>query len=221
MRFVHKDGHSHPPDWVDGEGAASDRHRPNEPCVGPSCQEALLRVGGQPVTDPELVAAWRGGDESAATQLVHRYAAALGRYLAASGAASAEVEDLVQDTFFNAFRGLHGWRGDGSFRGWLYRIAGNVLKDRFRQNKGRVFLEIEEHDIVGAADPAGELAADEMGRQLQAGLRRLPRLQREVFLLRVQQGLDYSEIAASLGSTPGAARVHYHHAVRRLKELLA
>ena len=48
----------------------------------------------------------------------------------------------------------------------------------------------------------------------------LPRLQREVFLRRAQQGGDYEEIAAALGTTPGAARVHYHHAVKRLKELL-
>ena len=178
-------------------------------------------MGGEGVTDPELVAAWRGGDESAAGDLVRRHASALGRYLAATGAASAEVEDLVQDTFFKAFRGLDGWRGDGSFRGWLFRIAGNLLKDRFRQNKGRVFLEIEEHDIADASDPAGELAADETGRLLQDGLLRLPRLQREVFLLRVQQGMEYAEIARTLGSTPGAARVHYHHAVKRLKELLA
>ena len=172
-------------------------------------------------TDPELVAAWRAGSEAAAGHLVQRHAAALGRYLAAGGAASAEVEDLVQDTFFKAFRGLDGWRGDGSFRGWLFRIAGNLLKDRFRQNKGRIFLEIETHDVADHADPAGEFAADETGRLLQAGLLRLPRLQREVFLLRVQQGLDYAEIASALGSTTGAARVHYHHAVKRLKELLA
>ena len=177
-------------------------------------------MGGEPVTDPELVAAWRTGDELAASQLVHRHASALARYLAASGASTSDVEDLVQDTFFKAFRGLHGWRGEGSFRGWLCRIAGNVLKDRFRQNKGRVFLEIEESDAAAASDPYGELAADETGRQLERGLGRLPRLQREVFLLRVQQGLEYTEIAATVGSTPGAARVHYHHAVRRLKELL-
>jgi RNA polymerase sigma-70 factor (ECF subfamily) len=48
----------------------------------------------------------------------------------------------------------------------------------------------------------------------------LPRLQREVFLLRTQQGSGYTEIAATLGTTPGAARVHYHHAVKRLKELV-
>lgn len=181
----------------------------------------MALVGADGPTDAELVTAWRAGDELAAGQLVHRHSAALGRYLSASGAAGAEVEDLVQDTFFKAFRGLHGWRGEGSLRGWLFRIAGNLLKDRFRQNKGRVFLEIEQHNIADPADPAGELAADETVRVLEAGLLRLPRLQREVFLLRVQQGLDYAEIASALGSTTGAARVHYHHAVKRLKEFLA
>jgi len=46
-------------------------------------------------------------------------------------------------------------------------------------------------------------------------------MQREVFLLRAQQGLAYDEIAAALGTTHGAARVHYHHAVKRLKEYLS
>jgi RNA polymerase sigma-70 factor, ECF subfamily len=60
-----------------------------------------------------------------------------------------------------------------------------------------------------------------MEARLAAGLERLPRMQREVFLLRAQQGLEYEEIAAALGTTPGAARVHFHHAVKRLKEQLA
>ncbi|MES2305910.1 MAG: RNA polymerase sigma factor [Gemmatimonadota bacterium] len=170
--------------------------------------------------DPELVAAWRRGDEQAADQLVRRHAAALGRYLAAAGAGSADVDDLVQDTFFRAFRGLEGWRGDGTFRGWLFRIAGNLLKDRFRAGKGRVFLEIADQDLVDHADPEGELVASEVGEQLAKGLQGLPRLQREVFLLRVQQGLEYGEIALALSTTPGAARVHFHHAVKKLKELL-
>lgn len=171
--------------------------------------------------DPELVAAWRRGDELAADQLVRRHSAALGRYLAAGGAASADVDDLVQDTFFRAFRGLEGWRGEGSFRGWLFRIAGNLLKDRFRSGKGRIFLTLEDRDLADHADPEGELVADEVGQQLTEGLSRLARMQREVFLLRVQQGLDYAEIAAALSTSPGAARVHYHYAVKRLKEWLA
>jgi RNA polymerase sigma-70 factor, ECF subfamily len=172
-------------------------------------------------SDPDLVAAWRGGDELAAAQLVRRHAASLSRYLAGAGAASAEVEDLVQETFFKAFRALDGWRGDASLRGWLFRIASNLLKDRFRQNKGRIYLEIEDQDLPDRSDPAGEFAADEAERQLKAGLGRLPHLQREVFLLRVQQGMEYGEIAVVLGTTPGAARVHYHHAVKRLKEWMA
>ncbi len=171
--------------------------------------------------DPELVLAWRAGDEGAASQLVHRHARSLARYLASLGAPASDVDDLVQDTFFKAFRGVAGWRGDGSFRAWLFRIAGNVLKDQFRQTRGRFFLELEDDQLTDSADPAGDLAATEAAAVLQRGLLRLPRLQREVFLLRVQQGMEYGEIAAAVGSTPGAARVHYHHAVKRLKELLA
>src|SRR5947199_130234 len=62
--------------------------------------------------------------------------------------------------------------------------------------------------------------AGEAEARLLQHLPELPRMQREVFLLRAQQGLDYEEIAAALGTTPGAARVHYHHAVKRLKEHL-
>jgi RNA polymerase sigma-70 factor (ECF subfamily) len=171
-------------------------------------------------SDPELVTAWRQGDEGAATELVHRHAQALGRYLSARGAASADLDDLVQETFFKAFRGLGGWRGEGSFRAWVFQIAGNLLRDRFRQSKGRIFLELDDHDLTTNADPAGELAASEAADRLKEGLAALPRLQREVFLLRVQQGMEYGEIAAAVGSTPGAARVHYHHAVKRLKEWL-
>ena len=57
-----------------------------------------------------------------------------------------------------------------------------------------------------------------MEGRLAEGVARLPRMQREVFLLRAQQGLEYEEIAAALGTSAGAARVHYHHAVKRLKE---
>ena len=62
--------------------------------------------------------------------------------------------------------------------------------------------------------------AGETERRLTDGLARLPRMQREVFLLRAQQGLEYDDIAAALGTSSGAARVHYHHAVKRLKEWL-
>ncbi len=173
-----------------------------------------------PRSDVALVAAYRLGDQAAAAELVTRHGAALGRYLYAAGAAVADVEDLVQEAFFRAFRALDTWRGEASFRGWLFRIGSNLRKDQYRKNAGRVHLSIQDHDVADHSDPLGEAGASEMEYRLQKGLLGLSRLQREVFLLRAQQGMDYEEICRVLGTTPGAARVHYHHAVKRLKELM-
>jgi RNA polymerase sigma-70 factor, ECF subfamily len=171
-------------------------------------------------SDHALAAAYRAGDERAAAELVRRHAPAVGRFLYSSGASPDEIDDLVQETLFRGFRRLDGWRGEASFRSWLFAIASNVLKDQFRRRKGRVLVSIEDRDLPDRADPHADLAATETREQLRRGITRLPRLQREVFLLRAQQGAGYVEIAAALGTTPGAARVHYHHAVRRLKELV-
>jgi RNA polymerase sigma-70 factor (ECF subfamily) len=169
-------------------------------------------------SDHALAAAYRAGDERAAAELVRRHAPAVGRFLYSSGAARDEIDDLVQEALFRAFRRLDGWRGEASFRSWLF--AGNVLRDEYRRRKGRQMLSLEDRDLPDRADPHQDFAAMEVEERLRQGIGSLPRLQREVFLLRTQQGSGYVEIAAALGTTPGAARVHYHHAVKRLKELV-
>lgn len=172
-------------------------------------------------TDEELIAAFRGGDERAAAHLVHRHAAGLARYLYGLGAPSADVDDLTQEAFYRAFRAADGFRGDSSFRAWLFRIGANAARDHHRRNRKRVVLSLEGQDLVSEADPEGEAEAGEAQDRLLTALERLPQKQRDVFLLRAQQGMPYEEIAESLGTTPGAARVHYHHAVKRLKEAMA
>jgi RNA polymerase sigma-70 factor (ECF subfamily) len=171
-------------------------------------------------SDHALAAAYRAGDERAAAELVRRHAPAVGRFLYSSGASRDDIDDLVQEALFRGFRRLDGWRGEASFRSWLFAIAGNVLRDEYRRRKGRQVVSIEDRDLPDRADPQADLAATETLEQLRRGIVALPRLQREVFLLRTQQGTGYVEIAAALGTTPGAARVHYHHAVKRLKELV-
>jgi RNA polymerase sigma-70 factor, ECF subfamily len=171
-----------------------------------------------PSEDADLVRAYQAGDEAAATQLVHRHAAPVTRFLVGLGADQGDLDDLVQDTFFRAFRRIGSWRGEAAFRSWLFSIAGNLLKDEFRRRKGRRMIPIDDRDLPARDDPDATLAARDMEQRLAQGLTVLPRLQREVFLLRAQQGMEYGEIAAALGTTPGAARVHYHHAVKRLKE---
>ncbi|HTY05460.1 MAG TPA: sigma-70 family RNA polymerase sigma factor [Gemmatimonadales bacterium] len=171
-------------------------------------------------TDADLIARWQGGDEGAATALVTRHGRALARFLAASGAFESDLDDLVQDTFLRAFRSVAGFRGQCQFRTWLLTIGGNVLKDAGRRAARTKVVPLDEGLQAAGGTPHDDAVAAESEGRLARALQDLPRLQREVFLLRAQQGMEYDDIASALGTTPGAARVHYHHAVKRLKEQL-
>ena len=171
-------------------------------------------------SDAALIAAWQTGDEQAAAELVERHARPLARFLAASGAPDSDVDDLVQETFVRAFRSVDRFRGQCQFRTWLLTIGGNVLKDFGRRAARRKVVPLDETVRDATGNPLEHAEASEVQALLTMGLTRLPRLQREVFLLRAQQGLEYEEIASALATTPGAARVHYHHAVKRLKEIV-
>jgi len=171
-------------------------------------------------SDADLIAAWQGGDEQAAAELVRRHARALARFLGATGAGGADVDDLVQETFIRAFRALDRFRGQCQFRTWLLTIGGNALKDAGRRAAREKVVPLDDYLPAPGGDPHERAVAGETAGKLGRELARLPRLQREVFLLRAQQGFEYEEIARALATTPGAARVHYHHAVKRLKECL-
>ncbi len=70
------------------------------------------------------------------------------------------------------------------------------------------------------SNPQDEAQEHELLERLEEGVKQLPPMQRDVFLLRAQQGLEYEAIAGALETSVGAARVHYHHAVKRLKQIL-
>jgi len=170
--------------------------------------------------DADLIARWRSGDEGAAAELVQRHTPALARFLAAAGARD-DLDDLVQEAFFRAFRRIETFRGTAKFGTWLMAIASNALKDLRRRSRGRTVLTLEERDLPDqTADPHGEAVGRDMLERLEQAVQELPLMQRDVFLMRAQQGAEYKEIAAALETSVGAARVHYHQAVKRLKAKL-
>lgn len=169
--------------------------------------------------DAELIERWRRGDELAAADLVRRHAKPVARFLSAAGAGD-DVEDLVQEAFYRAFRKIDGFRGGASFRTWVMSIGSNALKDLRRKSRHRPMVALDEQEIPDHGSPHEDAVGRETEQRLQNGIRGLPPMQRDVFLLRAQQGLEYEEIAVALGTTPGAARVHYHHAVQRLKRMV-
>jgi RNA polymerase sigma-70 factor (ECF subfamily) len=170
--------------------------------------------------DLELIARWKAGDERAATELVERHASALARFAVSTGERS-DVDELVQDTFVRAFNSLDGFRGDSSFRTWLFTIERRLLLDRRRaERRRRDRIEIKEDDAATEYDALDSVVADETQKRLQEAVKHLSPTQREVFALRVGEGLSYKEIAEAAGTTEGAARVHYHNAMRAVKEFL-
>ena len=171
-------------------------------------------------TDLELIARWKSGDERAATALVERHASALARFAVSFGVRD-DVEELVQDTFVRAFQSLDGFRGDSSFRTWLFTIERRLVLDRQRSAKRRRGgVEIQESDVATEYDALDSLVAGEAALRVRAATKKLSPTQREVFMLRVADGLSYKEIAEVVGTTEGAARVHYHNALRTVKEFL-
>ena len=113
-------------------------------------------------SDAALIRAWQTGDEQAAAELVERHARPLARFLAGAGAPDADVDDLVQETFIRAFRGVDRFRGQCQFRTWLLTIGGNVLKDFGRRAARRKVMPLDEgvRDVTG--DPHEHAEASEV-----------------------------------------------------------
>src|SRR6476660_3645585 len=152
--------------------------------------DALRGGGSGPASsdeqrDQELIARWKAGDERAATELVERHASALARFAVSSGERN-DVDELVQDTFVRAFNSLDGFRGDSSFRTWLFTIQRRLLLDRRRSEKRRRDkTEVKEGDASTEYDALDSVVADETQKRLRAAVDRLSPTQKEVFSLRV------------------------------------
>jgi RNA polymerase sigma-70 factor (ECF subfamily) len=172
--------------------------------------------------DHALIARWTGGDQRAATELVARHAVPLTRFVLSLGTRGAP-EELVHDTFVKAFGSLESFRGESSLRSWLFTIARRLVLDERRagrRDRQHVAIEDAQDQLVAGDDVLDGVVADESAQRVRDAVARLTPTQREVFTLRVVEGLSYREIAAVASTTEGAARVHYHNAMRAVKEFL-
>ncbi len=170
--------------------------------------------------DAALIERWKRGDQRAATEIVGRHAPALARFASSAGERDG-VDELVQDTFVRAFNALDSFRSDSSLRTWLFTILHRLVLDRKRSERRRgVVVELDESHAVQGYDALDTLVADEAAERVRVAVTRLSPLQRSVFMLRVTDGMAYADIAVAVGSTEGACRVHYHNAMRAVKEFL-
>jgi RNA polymerase sigma-70 factor, ECF subfamily len=146
--------------------------------------------------------------------LYDEHGGALLRYLRGLTGRGDLAEDLLQETFVQAIRGLHQLRDVDSPRAWLFAIARHLGLNAIRRR--RVTLPLSED--LDAAAPACE--EDPRPERVRRAILDLPELQREALQLRLREGLSYEEIAAVLGVPVGTVRSRLHHAVRNLRERL-
>lgn len=172
--------------------------------------------------DAELVQRARGGDGAALELLLARHQGVVFRFLVGLLKDEDAAADAAQETFVRALGNLDGFRGDASFRTWLLAIARNEARGWIRGVGRR--KEAPMDDLPPLPDPqAGPermaMHTSELERVREA-LTRLPEKQRLSVALRIFDGLSFREVAEATDSTEGAARVNYHHGIRRLREWL-
>jgi len=145
---------------------------------------------------------------------------------------SVQAEDLTQEVFMHAQRGLKDFRGEASPLTWLFRIANNLCLDYLRKEKGRgmmveffEYLDNRDQDlgVQGKSDEDQQpqlLERREMSECVQEFIDRLPETYRSVMVLYYLEGFSIEEIAGILGASSVSIRVRLHRAREELRTLL-
>lgn len=175
------------------------------------------------VPDGELVDRARAGDETAMNALVTRHHETVYRVALSITRDVDRAQDVAQDAFLKAFRGLDRFRGDAPFRSWLLTITSNEARTSLRRVRRRREQALHPGDdfVDTERNPAEAAVVAEEARRARDLLQSLPEKQRLAVTLRIEDGLSFRDIGELIGSTEGAARVNYFHGIRKLRELMS
>ena len=132
-----------------------------------------------------------------------------------------DASDLSQDVFLRAFRGLKSFRGGASLKTWLYRIGVNTCLNRVTAKKPVTEdIDARQHVDTGHESPDDRVLREERGVRVRTAIAQLPPKQRATLVLRMYQELSHEEIAGVLGSSVGAVKANFFHALGNLKKIL-
>ncbi len=173
--------------------------------------------------DAELLAGWRSGDLRAGEALFDRHIASIHRFFKNKLGDNDAIQDLVQRTFLACVEGRDRFRGDASFRSYLFGIAHNLLCDHFRsRQRGQQPIDFEALSAVDlGVGPLTILGQRREHRLLLQALRRIPLRFQVVLELSYWEGMSSFEIARVLGFPAGTARSRLRRARALLGEELA
>jgi RNA polymerase sigma-70 factor (ECF subfamily) len=171
--------------------------------------------------DPALVQAAQGGDTTAFDAIVERHRRSVYQVCYRFVNNHEDAADLTQDTFVRAWKALRNFKGEAAFSTWLYRIAVNTSLNRVSVKK----LPLEPLDDDRFVDTTGDapgasLMREERARAVRRAIAALPDKQRATLILRSYHDMSHQEIADVLGSSVGAVKANFFHALANLRKIL-
>jgi len=133
-----------------------------------------------------------------------------------------DTDDIVQEVFIKVWKNIDKFREDSRLYTWVYRIATNECLTFLAKKKKRFFLPINdvEAELSNKVDNNSSIDGDEIQLKLQKALLKLPDKQRLVFNMKYFDEMKYDEIAEITETSVGALKASYHHAVKKIEEVL-
>lgn len=171
--------------------------------------------------DPALIQAFLGGHREAFDVIVERHRKQIYQLCYRFLGNHEDASDLTQDVFVRAFKGLHSFKGDSQLGTWLYRVGVNVCLNRVALKTPKLeTIEPEQHVDQRNPDAHELVARGERAVVVRRAIAKLPPKQRATLVLRIYQEMSHEEIATVLGSSVGAVKANFFHALGNLKRIL-
>lgn len=175
-------------------------------------------------SDSELLALFRNSDnpDFAFNMLVRKYQQKVYYHVRRIVIDHDDANDVVQNTFIKAWKGLEGFREDSQFFTWIYRIATNESLTFLKKKRNRFLIPLVnvEHQLADKLEHDPLMNADELQLKLQKAILTLPEKQRLVFNMKYFDELKYDDMSAILGTSVGALKASYHHAVKKIEKYI-
>ncbi len=170
------------------------------------------------VTDEKLVARALAGSNNAWQKLVKRYERRVYNYALRMVGHPDDAADLMQEVFMGVYRNLPGFRGDGVFAAWLFRIASFRCTDYLRRRRFHDTFDEQLSTARSPNDPQSAAMTTHANQQIGVALASLPAEQRHVVELKFFQQFTFEDIAQQLGISPNTAKTRLYSALRKLKK---
>lgn len=154
--------------------------------------------------------------EAAFTRLVREYQEPLYWQIRRMVVVHDDADDVLQNTFIKAWSAIDSFRGESRLQTWLFRIAINESLNYLNKKKQVLSLDQTDGSLADMLASDSYFDGDEVQRQFQTAINTLPEKQRLVFNLKYFDEMKYEDMSSLLGTSIGALKASYHHAVKKI-----